>query len=115
MQLVFNKSVDIPSAPKNKTKSNGESQTLPLQQNDASTTPLEPEAKSTQTEKLGTKPPSAKHLRISTTLIQQILNELARCEQEHQYFAELDAFHQNQSMQLFGLRTINIETVSFCR
>lgn len=113
MELVFNKSIDIPSAPKTKSKSHIEVQTLPLQHTDIGTTPIEPETKSTQTEKLAAKPPSAKHIRISGTLLQQILNELTKCAEENHLFAELDAFHQNQTMQLMALRSTTIELVCF--
>lgn len=113
-ELVVNRGVDIPSVPKARSKSNVESQTQPLQYKDIALEPLEPDSKSTQTEKLTTKPLSAKHLRINPVLVQMILNELAKCEQENEYFRELDAFHnQNQTLQLDELRTISVETVSF--
>jgi hypothetical protein len=111
MNLVSNKTIDIPSAPKVKSKASVEIQTVPIQWNDIGTESLEPDAKSTQTEKLSIKPPSAKHIRISSTIVQLILNELDKCEQEKQHFAELDAFHQNQTMQLDEIRTMTIETV----
>lgn len=111
MNLVFNKTVDIIPTPKTKSKTTVESQTLPIPLHDIGTESLEPHEKSTQTDKLSIKPPSAKHIRISGTLIQLILNELDKSEQEKQHFLELDAFHHNQSINLDELRSITIETV----
>ncbi|KAI6182322.1 Zinc finger and Thymidylate synthase domain containing protein [Aphelenchoides bicaudatus] len=110
-EVVANRSIDIPSAPKIKSKATAEIQTQPLQYNDVSLEPIEPESKSTQTEKFATKPPSAKHVRINHSVIQLILTELAKCEQESGYFQELDAFHQNQTLQIDEMRVITIEAL----
>jgi hypothetical protein len=113
-EVVVNRSVDIQSTPKTKSRAHGESQTRPLEQKDVALEPIEPDSKSTQTEKFAAKPVSAKHLRINPALVQLILNELAKCEQENEYFRELDAFHhQNQALQLDELRTISVEAVIF--
>jgi hypothetical protein len=113
MDFVYHKPIDIPSAPRNKSKANVESQTNELQCKDAETTPLELEFKSTQTDKVVVKASSAKNIRINSNLIQLLLSELAKCEEENVYFQELDSFHENQAIQLYELRKITIETVCF--
>lgn len=109
--MVLNRSVDIPSVPKKKTATHAEIQTLPLQMKDVSLEPIEPVSKSTETEKLSIKPPSAKHLRISTALIQRMVEELGRCDQENEFFRELDDFHKNQTLHMSELRATTIEMV----
>lgn len=112
MDLVINKSIDIPPIFKTNSKSNADSQTLPIQQKEASTMPIEQTHIETQTEKRIDKPSSAtRHIRIHLGVLERLLAELIKCEQEREIFAELDAFHQNQAVQLVEFRRITNESV----
>ncbi|KAI6225573.1 hypothetical protein M3Y95_00711600 [Aphelenchoides besseyi] len=109
-QIVAGKFIDVPPIQRQITHAEAEAQTLPIDYRNASTSPLESTSRTTQTDRIIGTPLSARQLRISSVVLERIISELTKVEEENSIFAELDAFHSRRSVRLVQFRGAAVET-----